>query len=402
MARRGLLVIETHPVQYHAPVLREVERLGVPVTAAYGSDFSVAGYHDREFGTAFAWDTDLLTGYTPHFLSHISSGGATDPEATSARGLGAVLERVKPAATLVMGYSPPFYRQALLHIVARGYPILFRAETSDHAHHRGVAKAIARDALLKMFYWRCEKLLYIGRRSHDHYVRLGVPDEKLIFSPYCVDASPFRTSETDRTELRDATRARLEIAPAAIVVLFSGKLVHRKGPDLLIDAVKRLTPEQRERIVVLFLGDGEEREALRERARVAHEVAVRFVGFHNQRELSPFYHAADCMVLPSRALETWGLVVNEALHHGVPAIVTNRVGCAPDLIESGKTGEVAEHATPESLANAFERLLAWLTDSPKLRDACRSRVANYSIGKAAEGIVSAVESVSSRQTRRTA
>ena len=46
-----LAVIESHPVQYHAPVYRAVQRdFGVPVTAIYGSDFSVAGYRDREFG----------------------------------------------------------------------------------------------------------------------------------------------------------------------------------------------------------------------------------------------------------------------------------------------------------------------------------------------------------------
>ena len=56
-----LAVLQTHPVQYHAPVYRRVqERWGVPVTAIYGSDFSLAGYRDAEFKTTFAWDTDCL------------------------------------------------------------------------------------------------------------------------------------------------------------------------------------------------------------------------------------------------------------------------------------------------------------------------------------------------------
>ena len=78
-----LVVVETHPVQYHAPVYRELGRLGVPVTAIYGSDFSVAGYTDPEFQTHFAWDTDLLSGYRSVFVSRVAAGGATDPNGAS-------------------------------------------------------------------------------------------------------------------------------------------------------------------------------------------------------------------------------------------------------------------------------------------------------------------------------
>ena len=70
-----LAVIETHPVQYHAPVYRALQSLGVPVTAIYGSDFSVAGYSDRGFGAQVAWDTDLLSGYDAIFMGRVAMGG---------------------------------------------------------------------------------------------------------------------------------------------------------------------------------------------------------------------------------------------------------------------------------------------------------------------------------------
>ena len=102
-----LAVIETHPIQYHAPVYRALAtRFGVPVTAIYGSDCSVVGYRDREFGTTVAWDTDLLSGYTTRFLSSVKDGGAPTPERASARGLGRALADVAPRAVLLVGYSP--------------------------------------------------------------------------------------------------------------------------------------------------------------------------------------------------------------------------------------------------------------------------------------------------------
>src|SRR5919198_3738842 len=97
-----LAVIETHPIQYHAPVYRALQgSFGVPVTAIYGSDFSVAGYRDQEFGATFAWDTDLLSGYQPLFLSRVAEGGARSVEQVSARGLKQALRLVAPSATLV-------------------------------------------------------------------------------------------------------------------------------------------------------------------------------------------------------------------------------------------------------------------------------------------------------------
>src|SRR5213076_327900 len=92
-----------------------------------------------------------------------------------------------------------------------------------------------------------------------------------------------------------------------------------------------------------------------ELTRLAHEppaVAAHFVGFQNQRELSRYYHAADVLVLASRVGETWGLVVNEALHHGVPCAVSDQVGCGPDLVEEGVTGEVFRADDPAALARA--------------------------------------------------
>ena len=81
----SLVVIETHPVQYHAPVYRELQKsCGIPVTAIYGSDFSVAGYRDREFGATFAWDTDLLAGYTSVFLERVAAGGGSERKSGNA------------------------------------------------------------------------------------------------------------------------------------------------------------------------------------------------------------------------------------------------------------------------------------------------------------------------------
>src|SRR5438874_8441238 len=126
-----LAVIETHPIQYHGPVYRAVEQqFGVPVTAIYGSDFSVAGHVDPEFGATFAWDTNLIEGYRSVFLPRVATGGARNDREASARGLAKALNAVKPAALMLVGYSPSFYRAACVAGIRSGIPLLFRGETT--------------------------------------------------------------------------------------------------------------------------------------------------------------------------------------------------------------------------------------------------------------------------------
>jgi glycosyltransferase involved in cell wall biosynthesis len=395
-----LVVIETHPVQYHAPVYRALQQqFGVPVTAVYGSDFSVAGYRDREFGEKFAWDSDLVGGYSAEFLARQEEGGPGTAEETTTRGLADVLRRLQPAAILLLGYSPRFYWHAFAAARRTGCPLLFRAETTDHARSRSRLKSWLRDRMLKSLYRRCARLLYVGKRSRLHYERLGCTDEQLLFSPYCVDLAPFRPSESDRDELREPTRQALGVLAGKKIILFSGKLSRRKGVDMLMQAVKHLPDDVRKQIVLVFLGNGELRGELEACARSVPEIATWFVGFQNQTRLSSYYHAADLLVLPSIHSETWGLVVNESLHHGVPAVVSEAVGCAPDLIEPGVTGEVCAAGSVSDLAAAIARALSW-SGLERVRSQCRARIAAYTIERAAEGIALAFSTVTGQPAVR--
>ena len=68
-----------------------------------------------------------------------------------------------------------------------------------------------RDNTLRVLYRRLARVLYIGQRSLRHYQRLGVPETKLIFAPYCVETVPFACDEASRVKLRGAVRAELGV-----------------------------------------------------------------------------------------------------------------------------------------------------------------------------------------------
>jgi glycosyltransferase involved in cell wall biosynthesis len=298
---------------------------------------------------------------------------------------------------MVVGYSPRFHRVAWREARALGRPVIFRGETTDVAVKRAWPVAVARDAALRLAYRRCAACLYIGHHSRDHFHRHGVGRDRLFFSPYCVDESTFAASDEARERLRRAGRDEMGVPDTAVVLLYSGKLSARKGIDLLIPAVARLPEDVRARVVIALVGDGELRARMIEDGARAG-VVVRPLGFRNQHELSRFYHAADLLVLPSRASETWGLVTNEALLHGLPVVVSDRVGCAPDLVTDGVTGAVFASESAESLAAGLGR--AWpLVGRSEVREACRQRAADYSLMRAAEGIAHAYRRVAAPASR---
>lgn len=392
----SLVVLETHPVQYHAPVYRAVQKeFGIQVTVIYGSDFSVAGYRDPEFDAEFAWDTDLLSGYSHTFLSRIADGGAGSADEVKGRGMSRALANARPDVVLLPGYSPAFYRRAALTALRHRLPMMLRAETTDHARTRSPAKRLVRDAYLRGIYAGCDAFLYIGERSRRHYERLGIEADDLFFSPYCVDPAPFSTTEADRGVLHNRTRRALNISDGALVLLFSGKLVARKDPSRIIEAVRALGRPFDE-VTIIFLGDGGLHGDLASAARIDPPVDVRFIGFRNQGELSAYYHAADMLVLPSRRDETWGLVVNEALLHGVPCVVSTAVGCADDLIEPGETGFTFEPENTEALAVAIAACARM--SGTAVRAQCRAVVSDYTIQKAAHGIAGAYHAIKARHT----
>lgn len=120
---------------------------------------------------------------------------------------------------------------------------------------------------------------------------------------------------------------------------------------------------------------------------------VRLLGFFNQTEMPEAYALADALVLPSET-ETWGLVVNEALACGMPAVVSSGVGCAPDLIEADATGETYPMGDVDALAVAMERALH-LAQDPATPHALHAKMKTYSLDTAVRGTLGAVQHLAS-------
>ena len=392
-----LCIAATHPIQYQAPLFRLLaQEFRLPIHVIFGSDFSVQGYFDKEFRTQFAWDVDLTAGYSHSFLTRSQSGGAKNYDEVKDDGLRAAVAALRPAALMALGYAHPFDRGALASARALKLPIMLRAETNDLAQTRTRLKAFLRDLWLRRLYKSIDAFLYIGTNSKAHYQRLGAPDSKLFFSPYGVDPTPFELSPEALAMHRASERAARGWAQSDVVLICSGKLFAKKGQDLLLAAAGKLAPSLQKRVVIALVGEGQARPQLTELANQILPVRVHFYGFKNQRELTPAFAAADLAVQASRAGETWGLVINEALLHGLPVIASSLVGSAADLVIEGDTGVVVAPDDVAALARAIEAEIKRLPQHHA--NMSRQLAEKFSLHNAAAGIVEAYQNVIGKHT----
>jgi glycosyltransferase involved in cell wall biosynthesis len=121
---------------------------------------------------------------------------------------------------------------------------------------------------------------------------------------------------------------------------------------------------------------------------------VRFLPFANQSEMPSRYLLADLFVLPSKGdFETWGLAVNEAMHMGVPCLVSDRVGCQRDLVTQGETGWVFDAMDPHALGRSLSVALSELDSPTRKQEICRAvkqRISGYTYVQTTIGLVSAL------------
>jgi glycosyltransferase involved in cell wall biosynthesis len=391
--RRRLAIVVTHPIQYYVPIYRTLQaEFGIDCHAFFASDHSVRGGVDRGFGVAVKWDVPLLEGYESTFLPNRPL--PLRPRrffSYRSPSLGGAIRRGGFDALLVSGYDVAFYWQAIVAARRAGVPVLLRGDNTDVARTspRPWWKRAARAALLGRLYTRYVSAgLAVGGYMARHFTAHGMPPERVFRSPHCVDNDAFRNAAAAAAPQRDALRRRLGLAGCDAVALFCGKVVGVKDPFVLTDALARMT--RRRSVGLLVVGDGELRQAMEARVAAAGIGAYAFVGFKNQGELAAYYTAADFLVLPSKG-ESWGLVVNEAMNCARPAIVSDRVGCADDLVFPGETGYVFPAGDAQALAGAMDRIVG----DPVLRETmgrnAAALVARFGVRDAAAGIAAAVD-----------
>lgn len=238
--------------------------------------------------------------------------------------------------------------------------------------------------VISFFANRCNICIAAGKMQKQYLIENGIAESKIVVA---VDSS---TSPANKAIVN--VRELYQIGNNKKIILFLGRLIKRKGCDLLIDAFSKLISDK-EDVHLLICGEGDEEKRLKDKVEQAGLYDVSFCGKIQPNQRADYFSAADVFVLPSYTcngvIEAWGLTVNESLEQGTPVVATTAVGAAYEMADNICCIMVAEKDTI-SLATGIKTILHGMKKQ-EYREKCAQLYKKYDVVSMAKQFFHAFE-----------
>jgi glycosyltransferase involved in cell wall biosynthesis len=367
--------------------------------AALSRFAKVLALQTRSRSSEYSWSI----GPEPTFQLHTLHRDGGDPACVLA--IRRMFSEFLPDIVALPGWSDRVAIAGMKEAARWRLPVVLMSESTAYDSCRRPWKEI-----VKRDYVSLASSALVGGAPHRAYLRqLGMPDDRIFEGYDAVDNDTFA---------RGAACWREVDGPQTPYFLASNRFIEKKNLFRLLSAYAiYLTKDQgpgtkdRHPWPLVLLGDGELRTALLAHARILgltvlerapwesptrneepgtkNRPAVYLPGFRQIDELPRFYAHAGAFVHASTT-EQWGLVVNEAMAGGLPVIVSNRCGCAPDLVRDGQNGWTFDPLDETALAGLLGRVAA-LDDVERTRlgEAGREIIGDWGPERFAVGLLAA-------------
>jgi len=346
-----LAIITTHPIQYYAPVFKLLHERGlVNIKVFYTWGEGSQQKHDPGFNKTVNWDIALLDGYPYEWVkntsktpgSHIFKGVVTP-------GLVDQIKTYNPDAILVYGWAYHGHLKVLRYFKGK-VPVYFRGDSTLLNEQNGL-RSLSKLLFLKWVYSHVDRAFYVGTNNKAYFRHYGLKENQLVFAPHAIDNSRF---EANRSQDAQQLRSSLSITDTDILILYAGKFEPVKNVITLVEAFATVNQPN---VHLLLVGNGPDEDELIAYTRLHDVKRLHFLNFVNQSYIPVIYQAADIFCLPSIS-ESWGLAVNEAMACAKVILTSDKVGCATDLVNPGKNGDIFEAGNAIDLAKKLKYLLS--------------------------------------------
>jgi glycosyltransferase involved in cell wall biosynthesis len=288
-------------------------------------------YHDFELGKKVGWGFNLYEGY-PYFIA--------DKE-NIVNSISKILEREKYDFVILNGYKNSYNGLTKL-CQQKHIPIALRIDSV--LYNLSPIKKLLKRLYLPFAYRQFNHFFAVGSETQQFLNWLGIGDEKISYFSYSVDEEWFRKKAHDVTKV-NAIKHRFNINSEK-VLLSVAKFVPRESPWDILKAFELLNDKD---LVLLLVGDGEERTALEDYAQQMSHLKIIFAGYIPYQELAYYYGMSDVFIHAAKN-EPWGVSVHEAISCGCTVITSDKVGSSKDLIVETKNGFTYPYRDVKQLA----------------------------------------------------
>lgn len=282
--------------------------------------------------------------------------------------------RFSPDVLAVPGWSARASLLAINWAQKAKIPVIMMSETSRHDSPRIVYKEWIKRRVIEA----CSGAIVGGAPHWSYLHELGMPNNRIVDGYDTVDNEHFSVGAAEAR--REGSRLRSREGLPDQFFLASSRFIPRKNLIHLIAAydqyLKLVSSSERRALVIVGYGDQEPAMQLEIKRRhlTPH---IHIAGFQPYTRLPRFYGLADAFIHPA-ITEPWGLVVNEAMAAGLPVVVSNTCGCAPDLVVDGVTGFQIDPQDGDQLATVLAQLSRDSDLRTKLSLNARARIAEWS------------------------
>ena len=248
--------------------------------------------------------------------------------------------------------------------------ILSNESTADD-HARNKLKEFLKSLIIKQF----DGYFNFGTLSKNYLLGLGVKPEKMLVNRNCVDNKALKNIYQNCLPQRINRQKALNLVSKNFI--FVGRLIDYKNLFFFLEAFGIAQSESNEDWGVIILGDGEQKEDLQQ---FVKEKNVRHISFQqgvSWQQVPEYLALSDVLVLPSYS-EPWGLVVNEAMACGLPIIVSEKCGCAIDLVKNGENGFLFSPDNIEQLTLILRKFMNQEVDLERMGELSEKIIQEYS------------------------
>lgn len=280
----------------------------------------------------------------------------------------------RPDVINLTGYYDPAQLVVLLWAKTQGIRVVMQNESTSVDHKRVGWKEQLKRWIISL----CDGFFCFGNQSANYLIQLGVPADRILLRKNAVDNDALRSVYEKALLARTAEQKKRHLPPNSFV--FVGRLVEVKNLPMLLTCFADAQSRSRQAADwgLLLLGDGDERPRLEQQiSNLNLTSSVTILPGRPWFQVPELLALGTVLVLPSRS-ETWGLVVNEAMVCGLPVIVSNRCGCAPDLVHQGENGFVFDPDQPEELTQLMIQFMDGQVDVQRMGQAGRLVIEPYS------------------------